>query len=435
MNGRDPMRHGSIRLLSCAWGVIAAVVLADVKALPAAPPENAPAAPILAVAEPLSPENLDTHAAGLSEGSRPEVLTWERAYDLALIHGRAPRAVRGSGLAPTLDPKALAEQAGRLGVADFARFRKEFLDEREGSDKADASFHDPSASVFDLLRRLQRIENGLKDARVHEQLVSLIKSLAEGEATAQTRFELDQVDNSLQQTRLLVVEELMLYRDRLDEVKVELGLSPRAPVVPDWRSLAAFRFAFETADAWQRKPGRKLTDLAGIAGQLPRLDDAVLAGLRGGPDLDTVAHQHMSLLEGVLSAAEQAAVKNRGADVLDDGLGLRVRRRVRHLLTIYQEYAVENRRFVLILRQKDQAFERLIEPPAAGATRLSTSATDLIGQETRLLQTENRLVDLWASFHTERLALYRDLHTLPYADWKSFHAQFPTELPPAPAKK
>src|SRR4051794_3268453 len=51
----------------------------------------------------------DTAAAGLPTGSRPEVLTWERVYTLALVRRRAG----GGALSEVLDAKALAEQAGR----------------------------------------------------------------------------------------------------------------------------------------------------------------------------------------------------------------------------------------------------------------------------------------------------------------------------------
>ena len=50
---------------------------------------------------------------------------------------------------------------------------------------------------------------------------------------------------------------------------------------------------------------------------------------------------------------------------------------------------------------------------------------DLIALHTVVLESENRLVVQWASFHAARLALARDLHWLPYHDWKSFLAQMP----------
>ena len=57
------------------------------------------------------------------------------------------RARAGAGaLLQTLDPAALDRQADRLGVADFARFRKEFF--------AGGAFRDPAPDLFALLGRL-----------------------------------------------------------------------------------------------------------------------------------------------------------------------------------------------------------------------------------------------------------------------------------------
>ena len=81
--------------------------------------------------------------AGLAKASKPEIVTWERAYKLALVRARARRGA----LLQTLDPAALDTQADRLGVADFARFRKEFL--------AGASFRSPAPDMLALLGRLQ----------------------------------------------------------------------------------------------------------------------------------------------------------------------------------------------------------------------------------------------------------------------------------------
>jgi hypothetical protein len=78
--------------------------------------------------------------AGLPPGARAEVLTLERAYTLALVKARAPKWP----LAETLDPKALDEQAERLGVADFARFRDEFLRPTEPpAGQPESRFRDP----------------------------------------------------------------------------------------------------------------------------------------------------------------------------------------------------------------------------------------------------------------------------------------------------
>jgi len=62
----------------------------------------------------------DKEIAGLSATSRPEVLTWERVYALALVRARGGPAPR----AEALDPKAIAEPATPNGFDDFGRFRR-----------------------------------------------------------------------------------------------------------------------------------------------------------------------------------------------------------------------------------------------------------------------------------------------------------------------
>ena len=61
-----------------------------------------------------------------------------------------------------LDPKVLAELATRHGVADFSRFRHDFLVGRPG---AGGTFRDPSGDYLELLRRLQVIDNAAATSR------------------------------------------------------------------------------------------------------------------------------------------------------------------------------------------------------------------------------------------------------------------------------
>jgi hypothetical protein len=87
-----------------------------------------------------------------------------------------------------------------------------------------------------------------------------------------------------------------------------------------------------------------------------------------------------------------------------------------------QAYEEEKRRYVLAIRLKDQAFERIVSPSHGGAVSFRTPVVQgLIGDLGRVLESEDRLVALWASFRTERLAFYRDLGALPYDNWDAFY--------------
>src|SRR5262249_39372666 len=111
----------------------------------------------------LPPLSLDSvkGIVGLSTGSRPELLTWEHVYTPALVRARTGR----TSSTDVLDPKVLAELAARQGVADFSRFRHDFLAGRPG---VDGTFRDPSGDYLELLRRLQVIDNARCDVALRE---------------------------------------------------------------------------------------------------------------------------------------------------------------------------------------------------------------------------------------------------------------------------
>jgi hypothetical protein len=376
----------------------------------AAPPPNAKA---VAPTDRLVPNEIqawdDGAFAGLPPGSHPEVLTWEHAFTLALVRCRTPRPAGERALAESLDPKVLAEQARGLGIDDFERFRKDFFAERSDGE----TFADPSGSLFDLLRRLQTIENARKFVEALEELKAASQALP-------TPPRLDRLDSWLQKARRRFLDELRAYRDRLGEVKVELGLSPHAPVVPDRTSLARFRAVYEKADDWFRNPERNPAELPTLVAELPRLGNVILGHIA----LNGVSEGDPNRREEVLRAAEQTAIKNRGQDDLDNEVRQRVRRRISHLLEVRTAYQRERQRLLLSLRTKDQVFEQMMAPPPPGVT---VKVPDLIALHAHVLESENRLVELWASFHAERLALARDLRLLPGHDWKSFLAQIQGE--------
>ena len=114
---------------------------------------------ILRQIDPVPPrDGMSSTIEGLPGDARVERLTWERAYALALVRSRD----KGKPLAPKLDPKALDERAEALGVADFARFRREFL-------AGEGSFKDPSARYFDLLGRSRTIDESGRPGRANSR--------------------------------------------------------------------------------------------------------------------------------------------------------------------------------------------------------------------------------------------------------------------------
>ena len=95
----------------------------------------------------------------------------------------------------------------------------------------------------------------------------------------------------------------------------------------------------------------------------------------------------------------------------------------------YLQYEILKRSFILLIRQKDQAFEQIIAPPSGttASTQGAVQTNNLTSAQSQLLSTENSLITAWYQFQTQRLALYRDLGIMPYDEWEAFHELFPDE--------
>jgi hypothetical protein len=369
------------------------------------------------------PEMSLQELAGLPLDGRPEILTWERVYALALVRERDGRG----GFAEALDPKALDERSARLGVADFDRFRKDFL---AGSPGAGGSFRDPSGDYFDLLRRLQIIEDARRNVAVHENVLKLTAELIQGPSAGISQLDVDLISATLLRERQRLSDEIGHFRDRLDELKLALGLSPHVPVIPDRRSLAPFQTTFHAVENWARSPDRSLSELRRLTHQVPVLGKVVI----DGQSILGTVEGNAAPSEEVFASAVRVAIKSRrGSDsrpVAGDAeaqLELRVRRRIRHLFETRDAYQGAKRRFELARRLADQSFERLVSPSTAVVTGRSQLLEGVLDHLADIREAEDRLVTLWTAFRAERLALYGEVGVLPYADWASFSKDLAAE--------
>jgi hypothetical protein len=365
--------------------------------------------------------DIDKELAGLGKDSKPAVLTWDRVYLLALLRARGGRIVPS----PTLDMEALAREGARLGVADFAKFRNDFV--------ASKQFHDPSALVLDLLRRVVTIDNVRRTVVAHETLNAMLIERIQGESSGLTRLDLDGVFAALIRSRQRLSERTREFRDRLDELKVALGLSPRTAIVLDRRSIAGSGAVFDQVESWSRFPNRALDELPRIIGRLPNLGEVVVSG---APILAALMSDQ-DQWEPVLTQAAQFALEHQGklgqgevAGDAADALELSIRRRIRRLVAIRRGYdgtrqGIEDgaiRSYELAIRRRDQAFERLVAPSAEAVSSRSALIEGVLKylHDTELAQ--DRVVGHWTSFCAERLAFYKELGVLPYNDWNTFYA-------------
>jgi hypothetical protein len=374
--------------------------------------EGAELGQVLSPHVPFSLED-ETEIAGLGRGSKPELLTWEKVYALAVIRARVDRGP----LLEAVDAAALKGESERLGVADFARFRKDFV--------TSGGFRDPGPSMFALLGRLQAIKNARAQFTLLESLARLLQERIQGESSGLSRLDIDTVLAAQVKASRRLDHRKRLFRDGLDELKVAIGLSPRAAVILDRETLAAFQDVFESVAKWEREPGRNLASLPELIGQLPELGDVVVLGQPLLSAIDLNPDQW----EDVLTKAARLALEKRGeqAPAAADpgaraGLELQTRRRVRHLVELRRAYEDAKRAYGLAIRIKDQSFERLISPPSDGGFPRSSMLERVIEQVANFTSVEDQLAELWTTFRAERLVLYRELAALPYGDWKSFHA-------------
>jgi hypothetical protein len=371
-------------------------------------------APAILLPAPLPPD-YDNENAGLSRGTHPELLTWDRIYALAVVRARTRRGA----FAPTLDPAALAAEAARQGVGDFARFRTNF--------HSNGPFHDPGPAVLELQSRLLAVDGARRTVVFYESVHKLVAERSQGVTSGMNQLDVQTVFAALLQARQKLADDIRQFRDGLDELKFVLGLSPRAPVVLDRQYLKAFSAVFDSVDDWQKKTHRWLHDLPLLIERFPAPGDIII----NGEPILTRIEKDSDQWETVLATAGQLAIKSRSErdEILTQPnsgvqLELRIRRRIRSLFEKRLAYQHEKRRYELATILRDQAFERLVAPPPLSITSRSSLLKGVIEQQTQIVEAQNRLVAHWTSFRAERLALYHELGVLPYHDWKSFFADF-----------
>jgi len=398
----------SHRALACALAALGIAAFEIAGRAPAASPQDGRLpGPILEKLHGVTPDPANgAFLLGLPAESRPEVLTWERIYKLALIKARSgPKP-----LAPAFDPKAIDAEAGRLGFGDFARFGRDFL-----AGAADGGFRDPSGDFYDVLRRQEQSVSARRKLASLERLREVLKELINGESSGLTQLELDEVGDAVHQARSDFLDRSTRFRDRLDAFKVGLGLSPAAPIALDG-GLGAFPDVFRETSAWSIRPNRELSELDGLVQQVPPLGDLTIDG-RAVSDFDDF---DVERIEGLTTAGGRAAAKPRG----DAGeVEVEVRREIRRLCELRADYRIAMRRYVLTLRRRDLAFEQLIAPPQQ--SRRLPDMTDVVGLVSGLGESQDRLVAIWTEHQALRLALARDLGTVPAADWTAFLGALP----------
>lgn len=351
--------------------------------------------------------------AGLARGDRAEVLTWERAYKLAVVRARSEPG-KGPRRVPALDPKRLDEEARRVGFDDFARFLRDLSG---GPGDGTRAFRDPAPAVLELLRRSRAAFDAQRNVQAHQRLFREARVLVKDPGSGRTQLGLDLLDAGIQRARIALVGDRRRYQDALDALKVELGLGPEVPVVADPSALSGFGEVFDAGEQWIDAAGHDYARLDQIARRLPTLDDVTI----DGRSILTELRRGSSQVEDLLRAAARVAgAQSRAPD--DDARTLRVRREVRLLQETWLDYQIQARGFVLAVRLTDRVRDEFFSPPAAGPAAERAVVSAFAEARVRLAECEDRLVAGWVAYQVQRLALLRDLGTPPADDWPGYLA-------------
>ncbi len=199
--------------------------------------------------------------------------------------------LRGAGRAVVLENLTQAERSLLYQTRVFAKFRQEFLVsvltggnvENFGQTFQGGGFSvggnvDPVIGFLPLLTLVAQIEIDRKNVATLEQIVNLYEQLIQGEASGLTRLQVDQAELNLVGARQQLVQDTLQYRAQVDRYKVQLGLPPDLPLIPDLTLIRPFQQVYDQVDRWQRDPQRDLNDLPELLAGLPNLEDVVIDG-------------------------------------------------------------------------------------------------------------------------------------------------------------
>ncbi len=221
------------------------------------------------------------------------------------------------------------------------------------------------------------------------------------------------------------LEDVLLAAERLAlEHRLDL-MNTRAQLYDKWRQIRV------TANALKGVLNVSLTNQfvtqPGNTNPFAFLDQAKQFSLVLNAELPLVRLAERNNFRTALIAYQQ---QRRALMNAEDSLKLLIRNDIRSIQVNYQQYRIARRNFVLYARIKDQAFEQIVAPPqAGGAGNVANAAVqtqNLIGAQNSLINVESQLVSTWYGYQSARLALYRDIGTLPYDEWEAFRALFST---------
>ena len=221
--------------------------------------------------------------------------------------------LRGGGRAVTLELLTQAERTLLYQIRQFARFRQEFIPyvllETQPVDNPGTG--DPTIGYLSVLQQIQAVEIDRRNVSKFERILEVFGELARGAGSDLTQLQVDQVDQSLQTARQQLANDVLLYRNLLDQYKIQLGLPPDTPLVLDRGLTDGFQRVFNDIDRWSAKQVRPLEELPGFLKKLPQLADVVLDGNSALRVLNADNQENVKRLNDFLLVSERTALENR----------------------------------------------------------------------------------------------------------------------------
>ncbi len=372
--------------------------------------------------------------AGLPEGARFLPLTLKRTYALAMLRDLRPEALKKSREV-LIDPETLDALAKEAGVDDFGRFRDWFFERKPGVPGDDpTAAGDIGARFLDVLSQGWEVRARSRLTAALERSAKFFSLLAQGGAASGiSQLQADQLELNYRMSRANLDSLILRYQNSLDRLKVDIGLPPDAPVVPQDDLLSDFDKVFDAADRAVFEPGGDASRITSACDRLPSLPDIQV----GGVSVMGVSSGSARLAD--LMSSIRKGLDDRGRLAVEEGdrAHLQARELARALAEIPAEYASSRRAFELSKRQHGRTLELLVSPPeagvggpAGGSTRLTVQSLNLITSLNSSQAQAGSIVRTWTRYQTRRIALYHALGEMPFEDWQDFVQSFKAKAVP-----
>lgn len=112
----------------------------------------------------------------------------------------------------------------------------------------------------------------------------------------------------------------------------------------------------------------------------------------------------------------------------EDSIKNQIRAAIRNLIFLSESYEIAKPVLINVLRQRDLSLNEIIGQsllPNPNPAQAAVQTNNFIQSINGVLAQLNNLITRWIAYQSARLALYRDLGTMPYDEWEAYYEFFP----------